>query len=396
MVRPHLPHRRKPKDTHVDAGPALEPGMLRVWMGGAHLTDDEEQRARERIRDIRPRRRKGSSGTGNGSLEEALAPGLQPQHMDPQLHTLEHANFLATKHRDRLVVLRYNLPNRRQLVELAESWDLHPLLADDLQRAWHQPIVEEYDDALYIVAQAAAYSDDNETVVVASFQIVVRGNQIAIICHDVPRMERHHLQQLWDQLAFDESTANHGRLAVIHAILRGIVTGYQPVLHGVDIDRQQIELQVFSGDTAVAKRIYRLGHEVVDLFNAATGLQLALEQMLEEEEIAKPDSEFERYIEDVEHQLVRIVSRASQLRDALNQILNVNATLVTERQNEDMKKISGWAAILFAPTLIGAIYGMNFESMPELSWRFGYPLALLAMLGLSTFLWVAFKRKKWM
>lgn len=393
MRRSPMPSRRRPTNTRSDAGPALEPGMLRVWMGGAHLTDDEEQRARERIRDIRPRRRPGSAA---GSLEEALAPGLPPQHLDPQLHTLEHANFLAAKHPDRLVVLRYNLPSPAQLAELAESWDLHPLLADDLQRAWHQPIIEEYDDVLYLVAQAAAYSDDNETVVVASFQIVMRENQIAIICHDVPQIERHHLQNLWDQLAFDEATPDHGRLAVIHAILRGIVTGYQPVLYGVDVDRQQIELQVFSGDTAVAERIYRLGHEVVDLFNAATGLQLALEQMLDEEEIAQPGSEFERYIEDVEHQLVRVVSRAQQLREALNQILSVNATLVSERQNEDMKKISGWAAILFAPTLIGAIYGMNFEIMPELSWPFGYPMALLAMLGLSVLLWVLFKRKDWM
>ena len=105
MRRSPMPSRRRPTNTRSDAGPALEPGMLRVWMGGAHLTDDEEQRARERIRDIRPRRRPGSAA---GSLEEALAPGLPPQHLDPQLHTLEHANFLAAKHPDRLVVLRYN------------------------------------------------------------------------------------------------------------------------------------------------------------------------------------------------------------------------------------------------------------------------------------------------
>ena len=84
------------------------------------------------------------------------------------------------------------------------------------------------------------------------------------------------------------------------------------------------------------------------------------------------------------------------MREALSQILNVNSTLVAQRQNEDMKKISGWAAILFAPTLVGAIYGMNFDDMPELHWAFGYPMALGLMLGLGVVLYVVFRVKKWM
>src|SRR5699024_6041406 len=98
---------------------------------------------------------------------------------------------------------------------------------------------------------------------------------------------------------------------------------------------------------------------------------------------------------DVTDHLTRVLAEAGELREALSQILNVNSTLVAQRQNEDMKKISGWAAILFAPTLVGAIYGMHFDDMPELHWAFGYPMALGLMLGLDIALYVVFKTKKW-
>lgn len=102
------------------------------------------------------------------------------------------------------------------------------------------------------------------------------------------------------------------------------------------------------------------------------------------------------YLQDVYDHLARASTHATELRDALAQILNVNATLVAQRQNEDMKKISGWAAILFAPTLIAAVYGMNFDDMPELHWALGYPFALALMIGFAALLYVIFKRSKWM
>lgn len=106
--------------------------------------------------------------------------------------------------------------------------------------------------------------------------------------------------------------------------------------------------------------------------------------------------QLQTYLDDVSDHLTRANSRSSDLRESLSQILNVNATLVAQRQNEDMKKISGWAAILFAPTLIGAIYGMNFDVMPELHWTFGYPMAIGAMVAFAALLYVIFKRSKWM
>jgi len=106
--------------------------------------------------------------------------------------------------------------------------------------------------------------------------------------------------------------------------------------------------------------------------------------------------ELQTYLQDVSDHLTRAHSQVTEYRDALSQILNVNSTLVAQRQNEDMKKISGWAAILFAPTLIAAIYGMNFDVMPELHWAFGYPMAVVLMVAFAAVLYWIFKRSKWM
>lgn len=168
------------------------------------------------------------------------------------------------------------------------------------------------------------------------------------------------------------------------------------MLQGLAIDKEQIERQVFSGDAAVAERIYRISQEVIDMQHSTSSMMEVLEAL--REGFGKYDiaEESQAYLEDVSDHLTRAHSKAVEYRDALSQILSVNSTLVAQRQNEDMKKISGWAAILFAPTLIGAIYGMNFDNMPELHWTFGYPVAVASMVAFAAILYWVFKRSKWM
>ncbi|HCS60851.1 MAG TPA: hypothetical protein DIW46_05540 [Microbacterium sp.] len=151
-----------------------------------------------------------------------------------------------------------------------------------------------------------------------------------------------------------------------------------------------------SGDAAVAERIYRLSQELIDMQQAVSSLREVVNALQEGFDKYNIPEQLQTYLDDVSDHLTRANSRSSDLRESLSQILNVNATLVAQRQNEDMKKISGWAAILFAPTLIGAIYGMNFDVMPELHWTFGYPMAIGAMVAFAALLYVIFKRSKWM
>ena len=293
------------------------------------------------------------------------------------------------------------------LAEIASNWDLHPVLVDDLFHANQRAKVERYDDVLFVVLKSAVYIDAKEEVEFNEFHLLMKDDALVIICQgdrfidgtpiptDASRIEDYltNEKRSW---AKDRELLTLGPEALMYRLLDTVVDGYFPVLDGLQDDKDGIERQVFSGDTAAAERIYLLSQEVIDVLHNSTHLN-RLTQALGNgaAKYAIPD-DLRAYLDDVTDHLTRVLAEAGELRESLSQILNVNATLVAQRQNEDMKKISGWAAILFAPTLVGAIYGMNFDDMPELHWAFGYPMALGLMLGLGVVLYVVFRVKKWM
>jgi magnesium transporter len=201
-----------------------------------------------------------------------------------------------------------------------------------------------------------------------------------------------------------------GPEAVLYAIFDEVVDEYGPVVAGLENDIDEIEDQVFDGDPAVSRRIYELFREVVEFQRATQPLLIMLGGLRAGFAKYHVDEELQRYLRDVEDHTLRVVDRVDAFRALLENILTVNATLVGERsneetknltaaslqQNEEVKKISSWAAILFAPTLVGTIYGMNFIHMPELKWYFGYPFALLLMALVCACLYVVFKRRGWL
>ena len=201
-----------------------------------------------------------------------------------------------------------------------------------------------------------------------------------------------------------------GPEAVLYAILDRVVDGYYPVVAGVGNDIDEIETEVFSGDPQVSRRIYELSREVTEFQRATRPLTEMLAALSAGFDKYGIDEELQRYLRDVEDHLTQIFERVDEFRQLLRDMLTVNATLVAQQQNEEMKnlaeaanaqneevkKISAWAAILFAPTLIGTVYGMNFENMPELGWAHGYPIALLLMVVTCVTLYAVFKRRDWL
>lgn len=303
----------------------------------------------------------------------------------------------------RIALCLFPAPTPEDIDELAEAWGLHPVLVEDLHVAGQRPKLERYGDVLFLVVRSARYVDELEEVDFSEFHVLVRPNSVAVLCQDgrwIDGSDEASLPANTDAadntLLDDPQLLSLGPEAVVYRLLDAIVDGYAPVLRGLAIDQEQIERQVFSGDAAVAERIYRLSQEVIDLRHATSSLVdvvAALRKGFDRYGI--PDA-LQTYLQDVADHLTLADARVSELRDSLSQILNVNATLVSQRQNEDMKKISGWAAILFAPTLIAAVYGMNFDNMPELHWAFGYPLAVGGMVAFAAALYITFKKKKWM
>ncbi|MGO0603996.1 MAG: magnesium and cobalt transport protein CorA [Brevibacterium sp.] len=291
--------------------------------------------------------------------------------------------------------------------EVASTWDLHPVLVDDLFHANQRAKVERYGDVLFVVLKSAVYIDAKEEVEFNEFHLLMKDDVLVIICQgdrfidgtpipaDTSGVQEYFTNERrsW---AKDRELLALGPEALMFRLLDTVVDGYFPVLDGLQGDKDGIERQVFSGDTAAAERIYLLSQEVIDVLHNSTHLNRLTQALGNgEAKYAIPD-DLRAYLDDVTDHLTRVLAEAGELREALSQILNVNSTLVAQRQNEDMKKISGWAAILFAPTVVGAIYGMNFDDMPELHWTFGYPMALGLMFGLGVVLYVVFRVKKWM
>lgn len=345
---------------------------------------------------------------GTSTLTRHIVAGV-PQAVSMEESFAEALAF-AREGEGRMVLSVISDPEPETIAELASVWQLHPLLVEDLMHAGQRPKLERYDDVLFLVVRSARYLDEVEEVAFSEFHLLVREGALVVICQDGrladgtvveaavdPAGGRPEESLLGDAALFaDRELLRLGPEAMMYQLLDTIVDGYFPVLDGLQTDREQIERQVFSGDAAAAERIYRLSQEVIDLLHATTALTRVLQRLQHGADKYEMPGALQAYLQDVADHLTRVLGETTELRDALSQILSVNATLVAQRQNEDMKKISGWAAILFAPTLIAAVYGMNFDLMPELHWAFGYPLAVGAMLAFAGGLYLVFKRKRWM
>jgi magnesium transporter len=182
------------------------------------------------------------------------------------------------------------------------------------------------------------------------------------------------------------------------------------VIAGLAKDIEEIEVQVFRGDPNVSRRIYELSGEVVEFQRSTRPLATVLDRLVAGFQKYETDEELQRYLRDVEDHATTVVERVAGFRQSLTDILSVNATLVNQAQNEEIKrlteasfdqneeikKVSAWAAILFAPTLIASVYGMNFVDMPELRWPLGYPYALGLMGITCAILYIVFKRADWL
>jgi magnesium transporter len=297
-------------------------------------------------------------------------------------------------------------PPADELLSLAAEFDLHPLAVEDAMEAHQRPKLERYGDTLFVVLRAARYLDAPEEVDFGELHVFVGPDFVITVRHGAaPDLSavRRRMEDSPDLLGL-------GPEAVLYAILDAVVDGYAPVVAGVQNDIDEIETEVFRGDPEVSRRIYELSRETVEFQRATRPLVGMLHGLIAGFAKYETHEELQRYLRDVADHVTHISERVDGFRQALTEILTVNATLVTQQQNaemralaeagfeqnEEVKKISSWAAILFAPTLVGTIYGMNFDAMPELHWAFGYPFAIALMGVVCVSLYLVFKRKHWL
>ena len=297
-------------------------------------------------------------------------------------------------------------PTEDEILSLAAEFDLHPLAVEDAMEAHQRPKLERYGETLFVVLRAARYLDASEEVDFGELHVFIGPDFLITVRHGAaPDLSavRHRMEETPELLKL-------GPEAVLYAILDAVVDGYAPVVAGVQNDIDEIETEVFGGDPWVSRRIYELSREMVEFQRATRPLVGMLHSLMAGFAKYDTDEELQRYLRDVADHVTHTSERVDGFRQALTDILTVNATLVTQQQNaemralaeagfeqnEEIKKISSWAAILFAPTLVGTIYGMNFEDMPELGWTFGYPFAIGLMGVVCASLYVIFKRRDWL
>jgi magnesium transporter len=282
-------------------------------------------------------------------------------------------------------------PTAEEFESIAREFDLHELAVEDAIKAHQRPKVELYGDTLFVVVKTANYVDSDEVIEIGELMLFVNPSFIITVRHG-----DGGLGGVRERIERRPELLRHGPGMALYAILDHVVDGYEVAAQGVDTDVQQVERQVFSEDRDnPAERIYKLEREVLDFYGAAAPLSAAVDEIARGHFEVVPD-DLREYFRDVHDHLRRVEARIAAFRELLGSALHANLTQVSVRQNEDMRRISAWVAILAVPTMIAGIYGMNFEHMPELRWRFGYPTVLAIILIVCTVLYRRFKRAGWL
>jgi magnesium transporter len=281
-------------------------------------------------------------------------------------------------------------PTEEEFDSVRREFNLHELAVEDAIKAHQRPKIEVYGDSLFVVLKSASYVDEGDQVELGEIQVFVGEGFVITVRHGEPPLHDVRLQ-----LERRPDLLKHGPAAALYAIVDRVVDGYAPVISALEYDIRQVEAEVFSTAENPAERIYKLKREVLELHGAVAPLVDPVER-LERRELGFVPEELMPYFRDVKDHLLRAARDVDAFRELLTSILTANLTQSSVRQNEDVRKISAWAAIIAVPTLISGVYGMNFEHMPELTWRFGYPFALALMATACALLYRLFKRAGWL
>ncbi|WP_328453658.1 magnesium and cobalt transport protein CorA [Streptomyces sp. NBC_00386] len=290
-------------------------------------------------------------------------------------------------------------PTDVEFADIAELFDLHPLAVEDAVEAHQRPKLEWYGDTLFAVFKTVCYVEHKELT--ATSEVVNTGEIMVFVGPDFVITVRHgrhgSLGPLREELESDAQQLSKGPAAVLHAVADHVVDEFVSVADSVQADIDQVEADVFApnGARADAGRIYQLKRELLELKRSVVPLARPVQELA-----TRPtrvvDPEIQAYFRDVSDHLLRVTEQIAAFDELLNSILQAHLAQVTVAQNEDMRKITAWAAVIAVPTMVCGVYGMNFDNMPELHWRFGYPIVIGVISVGCLILYRGFRRNGWL
>jgi magnesium transporter len=317
----------------------------------------------------------------------------------PQCTDLVDAVRMVRKTGEGFVWLGLHEPTDREFAGIAELFDLHPLAVEDAVEAHQRPKLEHYGDTLFAVFKTVCYVEHEQLT--ATSEVVDTGEIMVFVGKDFVITVRHgrhgSLGPLREELEAHPQQLAKGPAAVLHAIADHVVDDYLSVTDAVQADIDQVETDVFSENGARVDpgRIYQMKRELLELKRAVVPLGRPVED-LATRPIRVVAPEIQAYFRDVLDHLIRAKEQIAAFDELLNSILQAHLAQVTVAQNEDMRKITAWAAVIAVPTMVCGVYGMNFDHMPELHWRFGYPLVMAVMAAACLVLYRGFRRNGWL
>jgi magnesium transporter len=284
-------------------------------------------------------------------------------------------------------------PTPEEMEQVASQFGLHELAVEDASNLHQRPKMEDYGEDFFFVLHSASYDEAREVVELGEIHIFTGPSYVITARHGAPT----ELSRARKQLEARPDLLEAGPVAVLWSVLDKVVDDYRPVVDGIEDDISEVEERVFAGADDQTSRVYFLKREIIQLFRAVHPILEPLSLL--EGHTAPFDripDQLKPFFRDVHDHAQRIDDEIMGMRELLTSVLQANMAFVTVQQNDVVRKVSGWAAIITVPTFIASVYGMNFRHMPELSWLYGYPLALGLMVVCAVGLYAYFKRVDWL
>jgi magnesium transporter len=294
-------------------------------------------------------------------------------------------------HPGRFVWVALKDPEPWELQKLQEEFDLHELAVEDAQHGHQRPKVEEYGSSIFVVLHVIEPS--GEDLVPGEVAIFVGPGYII----SVRRGAQMGFADVRRRCEQEPELLQHGPAYVLYTLMDAVVDRYFPVLAGLMGEAEQIEERIFHGQTTRAQieDLYGLKRKLI-LLDRATGPLLEVAGKLHGGRVPPICSGLNDYFRDVYDHLLRLKQSIDSLRDMATTVMSVNLSLITIQDNEVTKRLASYAALVAVPTMIAGVYGMNFDHMPELTWRWGYPAAIGAMVFIDLYLVHRFRKAKWL
>jgi len=290
-------------------------------------------------------------------------------------------------------------PSESELGAIAARYGLHPLAVEDAVFAHQRPKLDHYDDGIFMVLKTATYVEHEELT--ATSEVVETGEIMVFLGANYVITVRHGdhgaLTDLRRSLEEQRDLLCLGPAAVLYGVADHVVDDFVTVAAAVEDDVDELEASVFSSERTPDDigRLYQLKRELMSLRKAVSPLEVPLQRLANRQVDVVPAA-MRSYFRDVEDHAIRVRDQVGGLDELLTSILQASLARTSQADNEDMRKISAWAGIIAVPTAIAGIYGMNFRYMPELDWRWGYPLVLLIITVSCVLLYRGFRRNGWL